>query len=110
MKQNAKQMALGGVLAALAVTIMSLGGMIPVATYVCPSLCMMLQFTVLIEELDYAFKSYESTVFVGQHIVVLFSIDIKIIFHQFQQNPVLKVEHIETPVVDGDLGSTSRIQ
>ena len=48
MKQNAKQMALGGVLAALAVTIMSLGGMIPVATYVCPSLCMMLQFTVLL--------------------------------------------------------------
>lgn len=31
--------ALGGVLAALAVTIMSLGTMIPLATYVCPLLC-----------------------------------------------------------------------
>ena len=48
MRNNAKQMALGGIFAALAVTIMSLGGMIPLATYVCPVLCMMLQFTVLI--------------------------------------------------------------
>lgn len=31
--------ALGGVLAALAVVIMTLGGMIPLATYVCPMLC-----------------------------------------------------------------------
>ena len=48
MRQNAKQMALGGILAALAVTIMSLGGLIPVATYVCPMLCMMLGYTVLL--------------------------------------------------------------
>ena len=41
-------MALGGIFAALAVTIMSLGGLIPLATYVCPMLCMMLQFTVLL--------------------------------------------------------------
>lgn len=34
--------ALGGTLAALAATIMSLGGLIPVATYVCPILCTML--------------------------------------------------------------------
>ena len=34
--------ALGGMMAALAVVIMSLGGLIPVATYVCPVLCMML--------------------------------------------------------------------
>ena len=47
MRTNAKQMALGGILAALAVIIMSLGGMIPVATYVCPMLCCILQFTVL---------------------------------------------------------------
>ena len=40
-------MALGGILAALAVIIMSLGGLIPVATYVCPMLCSILQFTVL---------------------------------------------------------------
>ena len=40
-------MALGGVLAALAVVIMSLGGMIPVATYVIPVLCMALLQVVL---------------------------------------------------------------
>lgn len=40
-------MALGGVMAALAVVIMSLGGMIPVATYVCPMLCMLLLSVVL---------------------------------------------------------------
>lgn len=38
----ASVVALGGVLAALAVIIMNLGGLIPVATYVCPMLCMML--------------------------------------------------------------------
>ena len=48
MRLKAKQMALGGILAALAVIIMSLGGMIPVATYVCPMLCAILQFTVLL--------------------------------------------------------------
>ncbi len=35
-------MALGGVMASLAVVIMSLGGLIPVATFVCPMLCMLL--------------------------------------------------------------------
>ena len=40
-------MALGGILAALAVVIMSLGGMIPVATYVVPVLCMLLLQVVL---------------------------------------------------------------
>ncbi len=39
--------ALGGVLAALAVVIMTLGGMIPVATYVCPMLCSLLLFAVI---------------------------------------------------------------
>ena len=34
--------ALGGVLAALAIVIMGLGGLIPVATYVCPMLCTIL--------------------------------------------------------------------
>lgn len=47
MKTSAKQIALGGVMAALAVTIMSMGGLIPVATYVCPMLCAILQFVVL---------------------------------------------------------------
>lgn len=37
-----KPTALGGVLAALAVVIMSMGGLIPVATYVCPAICMIL--------------------------------------------------------------------
>lgn len=35
-------MALGGLLAALAVTVMSLGTLIPVAVYVCPILCALL--------------------------------------------------------------------
>lgn len=35
-------MALGGVTAALAITIMSMGTLIPVATYVCPMLCCLL--------------------------------------------------------------------
>ena len=40
MRNNkAKQMALGGMLAALAVVMMSLGGMIPSATFVCPMMC-----------------------------------------------------------------------
>lgn len=38
-KSGAKEMALGGVLAALAVVIMSLGGLIPTATFVCPMMC-----------------------------------------------------------------------
>ena len=38
----AKSTALGGILAALAIVVMSLGGMIPVATYVCPMLCTIL--------------------------------------------------------------------
>ena len=38
----ARKMALGGVMAAMAVAVMCLGGMIPVATYVCPMLCMLL--------------------------------------------------------------------
>ena len=43
----ASRMALGGVLAAVAVVIMSLGGLIPVATYVCPMLCAVLLQVVL---------------------------------------------------------------
>ena len=42
-----KRIALGGLLAAVAVVIMCLGGLIPVATYVCPMLCCMTQFIVL---------------------------------------------------------------
>ncbi len=40
--RNARQMALGGVLAALAVVIMTMGALIPFATYVCPMLCTVL--------------------------------------------------------------------
>ena len=35
-------MAMGGVFAALAVVIMNLGGLIPMATYVCPTICMVI--------------------------------------------------------------------
>lgn len=40
-------MALGGVMAALAVTLMSLGTLIPIATYVCPMLCALILQLVL---------------------------------------------------------------
>lgn len=43
----ARRIAFGGVMAALAVVVMCLGGMIPIATYVCPMLCMQLQQLVL---------------------------------------------------------------
>lgn len=42
MRIQARQIAFGGMMAALAVVIMSLGGLIPVATFVCPMLCMLL--------------------------------------------------------------------
>ncbi len=38
----AKQIAFGGIFAALALVIMNLGSLIPVATYVCPMLCMLM--------------------------------------------------------------------
>ncbi len=41
-RASAKQVALGGVLGALAVVIMSFGGLIPIATYVSPMLCMLM--------------------------------------------------------------------
>ena len=47
-KSPASVMALGGVLAALAVVIMSLGGLIPVATYISPMLCAILLQVVLL--------------------------------------------------------------
>ena len=46
-RSSAGNMALGGVLAALAVVVMALGGLIPIATYVCPMLCMILLWVVL---------------------------------------------------------------
>lgn len=42
MNTEARRIALGGMLAALASVIMGMGGMIPVATYVVPMLCMLL--------------------------------------------------------------------
>lgn len=47
-KTPASRMALGGVLAALAVVIMSLGGLIPILTYVSPMLCALLLQVVLL--------------------------------------------------------------
>lgn len=38
-RNHAKQIALGGVMGALAVIIMCLGGLIPASTFVCPMLC-----------------------------------------------------------------------
>ena len=42
MGSEARRVALGGMLAALAVVLMGLGGLIPVATYVVPMLCILL--------------------------------------------------------------------
>ena len=47
MRNNSKRIALCGMLAAVAVVIMCLGGLIPVATYACPMLCCLTQFLVL---------------------------------------------------------------
>ena len=38
-RNSAKEIALGGMLAALAMVIMCLGGLVPASTYVCPMLC-----------------------------------------------------------------------
>lgn len=45
-RNDTKRIALSGILAALAVVIMCLGGLIPVATYICPMLCCMTQLLV----------------------------------------------------------------
>lgn len=42
MRGKASPVAFGGVMAALAVVIMCLGGLIPVMTYVCPMLCLLI--------------------------------------------------------------------
>ena len=44
---NAKQVATGGVFAALAVVVMCLGGLIPVDTFVCPMVCCLIVKTVM---------------------------------------------------------------
>lgn len=44
---NAKLIALGGLLAAMAVVVMCLGGLIPIATYVCCAVCLILCQVVL---------------------------------------------------------------
>ena len=46
MKSRTKTVALGGMLAAVAVVIMCMGGLIPLATYVCPLLCILVQHIV----------------------------------------------------------------
>ena len=48
MRNNqARVIALGGVMAALAVVIMCLGGLIPLATFLCPVICMLVEQFVL---------------------------------------------------------------
>lgn len=46
MRDESRKIALGGVLAAAALVVMTMGGLIPVATYICPMLCMVLLFIV----------------------------------------------------------------
>ena len=45
--------------------------------------------------------------FFCEHIVVLFAVDIEWISHHFDQYPVLEVQHVESSVVDSDLGSAA---
>ncbi len=47
MRTSANRMAFGGLMAAVAVVIMSLGSLIPVNTYVCPVLCILIHRLVL---------------------------------------------------------------
>ena len=47
MRTSSRQMALGGMLTAVAVVIMCLGSLIPVNTYLCPVICMLLTRVVL---------------------------------------------------------------
>lgn len=42
MRNQSRVVAFGGMMAALALVIMNLGGLIPVATFVCPMLCMLI--------------------------------------------------------------------
>ena len=42
MRNSSRKIAFGGMMAALATVIMSLGGLIPVATFVCPMFCMLI--------------------------------------------------------------------
>ena len=46
-KKSAQMMAIGGIFAALAVIIICLGGLIPVAVYICPLICMIVGSIVL---------------------------------------------------------------
>ena len=46
-RNKIKQIALGGILAAIAVVIMCMGGLIPFATYISPMLCCLTQLLVL---------------------------------------------------------------
>lgn len=47
MKTPARIVAFGGMMAGLAVVVMCLGGMIPVATYICPMICILILHMVL---------------------------------------------------------------
>lgn len=47
MRNNTHKVALGGILAALALVIMTMGGLVPVATYVCPMLCALILLAVV---------------------------------------------------------------
>lgn len=47
MSSRTKAIALGGMLAAAALVIMCMGGLIPFATYICPMLCCVVQYVVL---------------------------------------------------------------
>ncbi len=47
MRKETKAIALGGMLGAVAMAVMCFGGLIPVSTYICPVMCMLILQTVL---------------------------------------------------------------
>lgn len=46
-RTQASDMALGGILAAVSLVVMCMGGLIPVATFICPMVCMMILMVVI---------------------------------------------------------------
>lgn len=49
MKHQTRSVALGGILAAVAVVIMAMGALIPLSTFICPMLCILVMRVVLLQ-------------------------------------------------------------
>ena len=88
-RNETRKIALGGMLAAVAVVIMCLGGFIPVATYICPMLCCMTQFIVLC----FCGKRIAWTWYVAVSLMVLFLCpdkEVSLVFLAIGYYPLIK--------------------